>query len=84
MVQDVVLDDIKTVLSSVAGIDPADVTPDKSLTNDLGIDSMTMVDAVVALEDRFGMLIPDDAWPHFATVGDLVAYLERVGVGAPT
>jgi acyl carrier protein len=83
MVQDTVLDDIKTVLSSVTGIDPAEVTPEKSFTNDLGIDSMTMLDAVVALEDRFGVLIPDDAWPHFATVGDLVAHLEHVGVGAP-
>ena len=84
MVQDAVLDDIKTVLSSVAGIDPAEVTPEKSLAGDLGIDSMTMLEAVVALEDRFGVLIPDDAWAHFSTVGDLVAHLERVGVGAPT
>jgi acyl carrier protein len=84
MVQDVVLGDIRLVLSSVARIDPASVTPETSFTNDLGIDSMTMLDAVVALEDRFGVLIPDDAWPRFSTVGDLAAHLEQVGVGAPT
>jgi acyl carrier protein len=81
MVQDVVLRDIGLVLSSVAGIDPASVTSETSFTNDLGIDSMTMLDAVVALEDRFGVLIPDDTWPRFSTVGDLAAHLEQVGVG---
>ena len=38
---------------------------------------MTMVDVVVAAEDRFGLVIPDDAWPRFSTVGDPVAHLER-------
>jgi acyl carrier protein len=84
MAQDVVLGDIRSVLSSVAGIDPASVRLETLFTNDLGIDSMTMLDAVVALEDRCGVLIPDDAWPRFSTVGDLAAHLEQVGVGAPT
>ena len=78
------LGDIATVLSSVSGADPADVTPEKSFTGDLGVDSMTMLEAVVALEDRFGLLIADDDWPQFSTVGDLVRYLERAGVGNPT
>lgn len=83
MAQDVVLDEIRTVLSSVAGIDPAEVTPEKSF-DDLGIDSMTMLETVVALEDRIGVLIPDDEWARFSTVGDLVAHLEQAGVGALT
>ena len=82
--QDVVLGDIATVLSSVSGVDPADVTPEKSFTGDLGVDSMTMLEAVVALEDRLGLLIADDDWPQLSTVGDLVSYLERAGVGTPT
>jgi acyl carrier protein len=82
--QDVVLGDIATVLSSVSGVDPADVTPEKSFTGDLGVDSMTMLEAVVALEDRFGLLIADDDWPQLSTVGDLVSYLQRAGVGTPT
>jgi acyl carrier protein len=41
-----------------------------------------MLDAIVALEDRFGVLIPDDEWARFSTVGDLVVHLQRVGVGA--
>ncbi len=82
--QDVILGDIATVLSSVSGVDPTEVTPEKSFTGDLGVDSMTMLEAVVALEDRFGLLIADDDWPQFATVGDLVSYLDRAGVGTPT
>jgi acyl carrier protein len=81
MVQDEILDDVRTVLSSAAGVDPGDVEPGKSFTADLGVDSMTMLDAIVALEDRFGVLIPDDEWPRFSTVGDLVAHLHGVGVG---
>jgi acyl carrier protein len=60
------------------------VTPEKSFTGDLGVDSMTMLEAVVALEDRFGLLIADDDWAQLSTVGDLVSYLQRAGVGTPT
>jgi acyl carrier protein len=83
MAQNELSNDIKVVLASAAGSDPADVTPEKSF-DDLGIDSMTMLEAVVALEDRLGVLIPDETWARFSTVGDLAAYLDQVGVGAPT
>lgn len=81
--QDEILDDIRTILSSAAGVDPAEIAAEKSFTGDLGIDSMTMLEAVVALEDRFGLLIADDDWSQFSTVGDLVSHLERAGVGHP-
>jgi acyl carrier protein len=55
------------------------VTPHARLADDLGIDSLTLVDVVVAAEDRFGLVIPDDDWARFETVGDAVAYLERAG-----
>ena len=82
--QDEILDDVRAVLAATAGVDPTEVTAEKSFTGDLGVDSMTMLEAVVALEDRLGVLIPDDAWALCSTVGDLVAHLERVGFGVPT
>ena len=82
MVQDDVLGDVATTLAALAGIDPSQATPERSFT-DLGIDSMTMLEIIVALEDRFGLLIPDDEWSGFSTVGDLVAHLERAGVITP-
>jgi acyl carrier protein len=84
MAQNQVLTDIATTLGSIAGIDPAEVAPETSITGDLDVDSMTMVEVIVALEDKFGLLIPDDEWSRFATVGDLAAHLERAGVVAPS
>jgi len=75
MGQDDVLAALAEVLADVARVDPADVTPGARF-DDLGIDSLTMVDAVVALEDRFGLVIPDDEWARFETVGDAVAHLQ--------
>ena len=72
--QDDVLAALAEIMADVARIDPADVTH-QARFDDLGIDSLTMVDAVVALEDRFGLVIPDDEWARFATVGDAVAHL---------
>ena len=80
-IQNDVLGDVATIIATTTGVDAAQVTPEKSFA-DLDIDSMTMLEAVVALEDRFGLLIPDDQWSQFATVGDLVAHQERAGVVA--
>ncbi|HEY5878950.1 MAG TPA: acyl carrier protein [Nakamurella sp.] len=75
------LDDVAATLAAIGGVDPAEVTPDRSLS-DLDIDSMALVEIVVSLEDRFGLLIADDAWSQFTTVGDVLDHLERAGVGA--
>lgn len=76
MPQDHVLDDITEILGDVAGINRADITPETSLA-DLGIDSLTMVEVVVAAEDRFGLLINDDDWPRFKTMLDATRYIEH-------
>lgn len=77
MWQDEVLPGLAEVLGTTATVDAADVTPTARFEDDLGVDSLTMVDVVVAVEDRFGLVIPDDEWTRFTTVGDAVAYLER-------
>ena len=76
MRQDQVLADITAILSDVAGIDRGDITPETSLA-DLGIDSLMMVEVVVAVEDRFGLLVNDDDWPRFNTVLDATRYIEQ-------
>jgi acyl carrier protein len=68
------------ILGGVAGIDQADITPETSLS-DLGIDSLMMVEVVVAAEDRFGLLIDDDDWPRFKTVLDATRYIGRAAEG---
>jgi acyl carrier protein len=76
MSPDEVLSGLAEILGAVAGVRPADVTPDVSFA-DLGVDSLAMVEIVVAAEDRFGLLIDDDHWARFRLVGDAVRSIER-------
>lgn len=53
-----------------------DVTPEASLADDLGADSLDAVELNMALEDKLGVSIPDEELAGMKTVGDIVAYLE--------
>lgn len=83
MASNEILSDVAATLAAIGGVDPVEVTPEKSFS-DLDIDSMTLVEIVVSLEDRFGLLIDDTDWSQFRTVGDVLAYLEQAGVGMST
>ncbi|MFE8949783.1 acyl carrier protein [Streptomyces sp. NPDC003233] len=63
------------IVHEIAGIPAEDVQPDKSFTDDLDIDSLSMVEVVVAVEERFDVTIPDEAVKSLQTVGDAVAYI---------
>jgi len=65
------------IVNEVAGIPTDDVQLDKSFTDDLDVDSLSMVEVVVAAEEKFGVKIPDDEVKNLQTVGDAVAYIER-------
>jgi len=80
MSQDEVLAGITEILGSAAGISRAEITPETAFA-DLGIDSLMMVEVVVATEDRFGLLINDDDWPHFKTVLDAARYVNQAPAG---
>jgi acyl carrier protein len=80
MPQDEVLAGIAEILGSVTGVSRTDITPETAFT-DLGIDSLGMVEVVVAAEDRFGLLINDDEWPRFKTVRDAARYVNQVSAG---
>src|SRR6266540_2647999 len=53
-------DGLAEILEEVAGVNPDDVAADKSFTEDLDVDSLSMVEVVVAAEEKFGVKIPDD------------------------
>ncbi|MGW1916875.1 acyl carrier protein [Streptomyces sp. NPDC002076] len=63
------------IVHEIAGIPAEDVQPDKSFTDDLDIDSLSMVEVVVAVEERFDVTIPDEVVKSLQTVGDAVAYI---------
>lgn len=65
------------ILEEVAGIKPADVTADKSFTDDLDVDSLSMVEVVTAAEDKFGVTIPDEEMKNLKTVGDAISYIDK-------
>ncbi len=69
--------DLAEITNEVAGTDTDDVQLDKSFTEDLDIDSLSMVEIVVACEEKFGVTIPDDEVKNLKTVGDAVAFIER-------
>ena len=65
------------IVNEVAGIPANDVQLDKSFTDDLDVDSLSMVEVVVAAEEQFGVKIPDDEVKTLKTVGDAVAFIEN-------
>ena len=64
------------IVNEVAGIPADDVQMDKSFTDDLDVDSLSMVEVVVAAEERFGVKIPDEEVKKLKTVGDAVNYIQ--------
>lgn len=64
------------ILKEVADVAPDQVTDEKSFTDDLDVDSLSMVEVVVAAEEKFGVKIPDDELPKLKTVGDAVNYIQ--------
>jgi acyl carrier protein len=80
--QEEILAGLAEVVNEVAGIPTDDVQPDKSFTDDLDIDSLSMVEVVVAAEERFDVKIPDEDVKNLATVGDAVDYIARASVSA--
>jgi acyl carrier protein len=63
------------ILEEVAGVNPDDVAEEKSFTDDLDVDSLSMVEVVVAAEERFSVKIPDDDVKNLKTVGDATDYI---------
>jgi acyl carrier protein len=69
------------IVNEVAGIPADDVQLDKSFIDDLDVDSLSMVEVVVAAEEQFGVKIPDDEVKNLRTVGDAVAFIEKAQNG---
>ena len=72
-----IVDGLAEILEDIAGVKPEDVELDKSFTDDLDVDSLSMVEIALAAEDKFGVKIPDDQLAGLKTVGDAVSYIEK-------
>jgi acyl carrier protein len=72
-----VADKVKSIIVEQLGVDEEEVTPDASFVDDLGADSLDVVELVMAFEEEFGVEIPDDAAEKINTVGDANKYIEE-------
>ncbi len=68
---------VKQIIVDQLGVEASDVTPAASFVDDLGADSLDRVELVMALEETFGVEIPDEDAEKIATVQDAVDYIQK-------
>lgn len=71
-----VLDRVKRIVIDRLGVEESEVTPEASFKDDLGADSLDVVELVMELEDEFDMEISDEDAEKISSVGEVVAYIE--------
>ena len=72
-----VTEKVKSIISEQLGVKQEEVTSEASFIDDLGADSLDTVELVMALEEEFGIEIPDEDAEKITTVGDAVKYIEE-------
>ncbi|SFJ61050.1 acyl carrier protein [Thermoflavimicrobium dichotomicum] len=68
---------VKKIIVEHLDVDPAEVTLEASVKDDLGADSLDVVDLIMQFEDEFGLEISDEEAEKISTVGDIVSYIEQ-------
>ena len=71
-----VFEKVKSIIVEQLGVDEDEVTPEASFIDDLGADSLDIVELVMAFEETFGLEIPDEDAEKITTVGDAVRYIQ--------
>jgi len=74
---DDIFERVKKVTVEELGVKPEEVVETASFTEDLGADSLDVVELVMAFEDEFGIDIPDEEVGEIKTVGDAVSYIRK-------
>ncbi len=71
-----ILEKVKVILSEQFDVEEDKISPETNLVDDLGADSLDVVDLIMSLEDEFEIEIPDEEIENIRTVGELVKYIE--------
>ena len=72
------LEKIQAMLSEALNVPVEKITPDAKILEDLGADSLDVVELLSQLEDEYGIIIPDDEVENLVTVADVAAELEKL------
>jgi len=68
---------VKEIVADKLGVEESQITPEASFANDLGADSLDIVELVMGFEQAFDISIPDEDAEKISTVGDAIKYLEE-------
>ena len=79
MEREEIIEKVKAVIVEQLNVEEDDVTEDASFVDDLGADSLDIVELVMALEDKFGISIPDEEAESIKTVGNAVEFISANG-----
>ena len=71
------LEKLVKVLAEQLMVDPESITPETRIKEDLGADSLDILQIVMTFEEEYGITIPDDDLAGFETVGDILEYFEK-------
>lgn len=72
-----VFDKVRQIIVDQLGVEEEEVTSEASFIDDLGADSLDIVELIMALEEEFGLEIPDDEAEKISTVSDAVEYIRE-------
>ncbi|MFQ5513799.1 MAG: acyl carrier protein [Myxococcota bacterium] len=70
-----VTEKVHSIIGDQLGVERANLVPEANLLDDLGADSLDIVELVMALEEEFGIEVPDDDVERMRTISDIVDYL---------
>jgi acyl carrier protein len=74
---------VNTIIGDQLGVEDGSLVPEANLLDDLGADSLDVVELVMALEEEFSIEVPDEDVENIRTIGDIVQYIgTRVGASA--
>lgn len=77
MAKDAIFDKVKAIIVDQLGVEEDEVTEDASFVDDLGADSLDIVELIMALEEEFELEIPDEDAERISTVRDAVEYIRE-------
>lgn len=72
-----IVEKVKNIVTEQLGVDAEEVTEEAAFIEDLGADSLDTVELVMAFEEEFGIVIPDEEADKIRTVGQAIKYIEE-------